>query len=1308
MRRLHFGLALLMSFIWFLPDSMGQKARENKYHSVELQELSTFYQTNQKEKAAKYNGSFLLHLQFTNLPTKDSRQALENAGIQLHEFVSNNTYLASIPETLSLEKAKGLGIVACALKKPEQKLVQQLLEKNYPEHCVKGNRLELAFNFQKVVDPTVIKEVLATYDVEILEDKHRGGYTITGLIDANKVEAIAKESLITFIDVVTPPVEKLMNEVRSLQQVNFVNAANGKNLNGAGVTMGIGDGGELGNHLDFEGRIINHANGHYASFGDHGDHVAGIAGGSGILNPRHRGIASLAELVIQKTSLITLYSPDYYADHNMTLTNNSYGTSFNCDLNGTYNYTSQTLDIQLRDYPEILHVFAAGNSGTQTCAPFPAGFNTLLRYYQSAKNVLTVGNVNTNRIIKSNSSRGPALDGRLKPEICGIGSSVMSTGRTFNYKNKSGTSMASPAVMGTLALFTESYKLEHSGNNPPSGLLKAIACNTADDLGNVGPDYTYGYGLINARRGVETIENGYHFTSAVSDGNSNTHTITVPSGMKQVKVMLYWHDKEAETYPDVALVNNLDMVMTSPSSTDYLPWVLDPTPTNVDNLATRQVDDLNNIEQVTLDNPASGNYTITISGTEIPFGPQDYFLVYEFVTDDVILTSPLGGETFTPGINELIQWDVDACNTSTFTVKYSIDGGSNWTVLDNNVGADERFYNWTVPMSFTENAFVSVSKNNGSSDDENDVAFNILDQPIITVQPACFGKVQIDWNAVAGADLYEVLMFDGTEMVSLDTTSSLEFLLEDASLIIGEQYWFSIVPKTTSGKYGTRAVAQDCVPQLNVMCPWPDDLFVEGVWMNKRGRAGTNTGLTNSELITAKIRNIGNNNVSNFDIFYSVNGGSAVMETYTGTLNSGDSLSYVFNQTLDMNPEGIYDVDVWANLNNDVHNNNDSLLNKNQAEQLGNESVVLYESPIDVDFQTTNTYFYSENRIGLDELYKWDFETTVDGTLEIGGTNQTLALLIDDNATEIAPNYKNSATFTVNLGDHNPSLGLALDFVFSNNNLFPLEEGPELINKLYVRGSDTDVWLELYSMDETETGWHEITGLNVLNVLIAEGQSLTQSFQVRFEENGKGLLVDNVVLYQTSSLPVDLTKFTAERIGSNALLSWTTASEENNKYFEVEVAASKEALINSSFEVIGMVDGKGTTSELNDYTFEDKTPGKNGFRYYRLRQVDYDGKYEYSEIKIVDFTIQKEPVSIYPNPTTDFAIIDIEEISATHISVQLIDASGEVYQAFEYEEADGLERLRLDLWEVPPGMYFVRLKLDDIVQTFPLVKENKG
>ena len=213
----------------------------------------------------------------------------------------------------------------------------------------------------------------------------------------------------------------------------------------------------------------------------------------------------------------------------MVLTNNSYGTSFNCNTNGSYNYSAQTLDWQLREFPELLHIYAAGNSGGGTCDPYPTGYKTVLRYYQSAKNVLTVGNVGEDRIISNSSSRGPVMDGRIKPEICGIGKSVKSTGRDYNYKNKGGTSMAAPSVTGVLALLVEKYRLMNNGQNPEGALLKAIACNTADDLGNKGPDFIYGFGLVNARRAIETLEDENYVAGNINHGDNHVHNITVPS-----------------------------------------------------------------------------------------------------------------------------------------------------------------------------------------------------------------------------------------------------------------------------------------------------------------------------------------------------------------------------------------------------------------------------------------------------------------------------------------------------------------------------------------------------------------------------------------------------------------------------------------------------------------------------------------------------------------------------------------------------------------------------------------------------------
>lgn len=1305
MRRLCYTLALLATFFINTQLVNGQDARGSNHRNVELREVSSLFKPDQRKQLKKHNGAYLLQVQFDQLPSKATSKKLKEMGVKMHSYLSNNTYLVSFPENLSLVDTKELGITAYSAQKIEQKMASSILAEDYPAHCINGEKVELAFNFPLNSDQSANIKLLRSYGVEILENQHREGATITGLVDADKVAVIADEPAIIFVDVVTPPIGMLNHEVRSLQQVDYVNAATGKNLNGAGVAIGIGDGGQLGDHLDFEGRVINHANGTYSSFGDHGDHVAGVVGGAGTLNPRHRGMASEAELVIQKTSLITLYMPDYYEDHGMVLTNNSYGTSFNCDQNGTYNYSSQTLDLQMNEYPEVLHVFAAGNSGNQTCAPYPTGYKSVLRYYQSAKNILTVGNVDQNRVIKANSSRGPVLDGRLKPEICGIGTSVYSTGRDFNYKSKSGTSMAAPAVTGTLGLMYESYRNENGGNNPESALMKAIACNTADDLGNAGPDYIYGYGLINARRAIETIENGNFQSDEVSTGESNDHTITIPAGTSQVKVMLYWHDKEAEVYPEKALVNDLDILMTTPSGATYEPWVLDHTSTGVDEVATRGVDSLNNIEQITLENPTAGNYTISVTGTEVPFGPQGYHITYEFVTDEVIVTSPLGGEVFSPSTTEYIQWDVTSNNTSTFKVEYSTDNGTNWTTLSANVAADKRFFAWSVPATMTETAFVRVTKNDGSGEAENALSFNILSQPVVNTEPICNGGVELSWSAVDMATEYEVLWFDGQEMITLTTTSGLSYLVDDLSLILGEKYWFAVTPVLASGNKGKRAVASFCITEDDIICPWPDDLYIANVVARAKGRSGTKTALTAEETVTTLIKNIGNNTVSNFDIYYSINGETAIVETYSGSLDSGDSLYYVFNQSVDMTGEGEYHVDTWTTLENDVHNNNDSLLNTYQTEQLGNDPIDLTGSPLSADFQTAGDYVYTENAIGLEEIDRWDFETEVDGTLHIGGASPALELLIDDDTGGIDPGYSNNAILTANLADHNEESGLAMDLVYSNNTLFPLEEGSELVNKLYVRGSDSDDWLDLYTLNDGGTGWNVITGINIMGVLNAGGQSLSSSTQIRFEENGKGLFVDSLVIYETSSLPVSMISFTAKKVEQDALLEWSTASEEDNKHFVIEVAESEDAFLRGSFKTLDVQEGKGTTSEISNYKYLDETPLKKGNRYYRLKQVDFNGKFSLSEVRLVNFDLEDSPVSIYPNPVTDYAVVDLKELSANSLSVKVVDVKGVMVQNFVYDDATGVDRLRLDLVDIPAGVYYLIIDQDGVSRSYPIYKQ---
>ena len=246
----------------------------------------------------------------------------------------------------------------------------------------------------------------------------------------------------------------------------------------------------------------------------------------------------------------------------------------------------------------------------------------------------------------SSSSRGPADDGRIKPDISANGNGNLTTDDNNQYRVGGGTSAACPSISGVMAQMYNAYQ-DINGVRPESGLMKAIILNTAEDFGNVGPDFKYGWGRVDALRSVEAIEAVRYLSANITNGGNNTHQITIPANVKEVKVMVYWHDYEGSTSAAKALVNDLDVKLELGSST-FLPWILDITPnaTNLDLPATKGVDTLNNVEQVSIVNPAAGNYSLKVAGTSVPQGPQKYFVTYEFIYDEIRLANPNGGEGF--------------------------------------------------------------------------------------------------------------------------------------------------------------------------------------------------------------------------------------------------------------------------------------------------------------------------------------------------------------------------------------------------------------------------------------------------------------------------------------------------------------------------------------------------------------------------------------------------------------------------------------------------------------------------------------
>ena len=165
-------------------------------------------------------------------------------------------------------------------------------------------------------------------------------------------------------------------------------------------------------------------------------------------------------------------------------------------------------------------------------------------------------------------------------------------------------------------------------------------------------------------------------------------------------------------------------------------------------------------------------------------------------------------------------------------------------------------------------------------------------------------------------------------------------------------------------------------------------------------------------------------------------------------------------------------------------------------------------------------------------------------------------------------------------------------------------------------------------------------------------------------------------------LPVTLQSFTVKADGNTALLEWLTASELNNDHFEIERSADGRV-----FSRIGRVAGNGTTNVTQDYRFVDATP-LNGNNYYRLAQVDIDGRIEYSQIRLLSFNAQAGKMIISPNPATVALNILLPEAASGQDRLELYNISG--LKVLVQSVPAGTLQLDADISSLAPGMYVVR------------------
>lgn len=732
-------------------------------------------------------------LQFHTLPSHEQRKMLAGKGIEILEYIPELSYTARINHSVQSADLQEAGVRSIFHLKSENKTVPLLLQGIAPTHAIQqAGWADLTILTYEKMSQAEVQSTLFSLGVQVLEEMPMFK-RFTVRVPITNMKRLTEMPFVQWVEFIDAPNQLENLPGRSLHRVNVLNDGV-RNLKGDGINVGIWDGGEVSPHLDFSpaGRRTLMET---SSASNHATHCAGTIGGRGLINPVARGMAPNAKIYSYNFSgNIQTEMANAIPTLGLNVSSHSYGSTQTCGLNGSgvvYSSTSRATDQNLNNFPYHLHIHSAGNSQS-ACT---GGWSTITSSGKSAKNNILVANITSLEALSSSSSCGPVQDGRVKPEISAMGTSVFSTYTPLNtYASISGTSMSTPGVAGSVSLLVQRYKQLNSDQLPPSSLIKNAVLNTARDLGNVGPDYRFGYGRINALQAVRILEENKYRVSTITTGFTNEEVINVPNGAARLKVMLTWNDPAGTANANPALVNNLDLKVVN-GTTTYLPWVLDPN--NPANPATTGVDNVSNIEQVSIDNPSAGSYTLRVVGTAVPEGAnQTYSLTWTIESPAIEVIYPNGNESFNPGTSEVITWDNTGVSSSQ-TVEYSLDGGANWITIASNIAASTQRLTWAVPAANTSNALIRVTA--GSITDMSDAPFKILGRVngLAGSGSACnAGEITFTWTAVTDATHYDLFVLNSTSGefdVLASTISGTTYTA--TGLTPNASYWFTIRAK---------------------------------------------------------------------------------------------------------------------------------------------------------------------------------------------------------------------------------------------------------------------------------------------------------------------------------------------------------------------------------------------------------------------------------------------------------------------------------------------------------------------------------
>ncbi|HNL37538.1 MAG TPA: S8 family serine peptidase, partial [Saprospiraceae bacterium] len=882
--------------VWF-PDNLGQAAPA-------------------PDPAEIVNGRYVRFCQSETILLTEQRRRLETEGVGFIGYVDFGGYLISLPAGFDPERLQDAGIRSMTAVQTDWKMSRALQQPPYPAWARHPEGLIVQIQIYPHLSIPEGADACRKNGLTVLEEGNQNGWLLAR-IPFNRIQETAALPFVQYIDLAPAPPIPDDTRGRSLHRSNLLDRAgsDGLQYDGSGVTVLVRDDGLVGPHIDFQGRLQNLTPDDGADH--HADGVTGILAGAGNRDPSKQGMASGANIkVIAYTAGFQDATLSLHLNENVTITNSSYSEG----CNEGYNLNAQTVDQQITQHPTLMHVFSAGNRGTDNCG-YGAGpvWGTITGGHKIAKNVIATANLRPDGSLDPTSSRGPAADGRLKPDIAANGTEQNSTAPNHAYIIFGGTSGASPGIAGCLAQLTQAWKTL-TNQAPKTAMLKAALLNTATDLGNPGPDYEYGFGQVNAWRAWNLLQQSRYYNYEIDQGQPGTTVVmNIPPGTREARFMLLWPDPPAQPFAAKSLINDLDLRVKQVSNqAEYLPLVLNPSPDpNVLNTpASPGRDSLNNVEQIVLYDPQPGTYLATISGYAIPEGPQNFWLVWEYLSDSVQITYPAGGESLVPGEVERIHWDAYGIEPGAdFTLEFY--NGQNWTTIAT-PAYWQRFYDWAVPQNtVTPKARLRITRNGISHETG---PFNIVRVPSgLSVARVCPDSMTVSWTPLQDTLSYKVYLLGQKymEVIGASPTPSCTFPISNPLT----EKWVSVSAFDDDGLTGRRAIALRWPGELKD-CQQAYDLGVRTLTEPSPG--GVFTCGPVQQNFSVMVRNEGLEAISGAQLFLKINNQPAVSEPLPD-LAPGDAHIHTFQQSIILNTNDSLELRFWASFPADQFKWNDTL-----------------------------------------------------------------------------------------------------------------------------------------------------------------------------------------------------------------------------------------------------------------------------------------------------------------------------------------------------------------------------------------------